>query len=658
MKSTRLLLFLLTLAVSLSGIAQDSRARGQQWDKQINSTLQHNWTTTKICVQFTSPSFQVFTGTGFWDSRTGGGDIFRVRAAFNELGNWSWTLVGNAAAGCAATSSLSPLGGTINVTADTTGLPLYATGPIRTSGHYLIYSGGAPISGFQWMGDTSWGGPHLSTLAAWQSYTLNRKNKNDTVIQVSVPLSGNGAPTDANGARPFTGTGCNTGILPRAACLPNKVFWDQWDQHINSINQNGMLAVVIGLYKRITETPTWPTVADSQGYARFIAGRLAGNYTALSPGFDELPGRNESMVCDADPNTPNQACRARAIGHAIKEAILLQTAIDAPAPRGGAPLTALVTHHIGGGCPDGFEGTDQCLSDLWSSRYQTEGWLDFQLIQSGQGLNCAAGWSQARCLNNRSSQRVLRIYNNPTIKPVVDGEAIYDQFDFQAKNVDCPNGIFGIANTNYSANRARQQAFNTLLSGGTGFTHGVAGTWDWSGNVTCRTVSDGTNAQSSTQMGKIRQLFSTLRWYRLVPDCQLWGQACSDIKNADQTTLLEDRRRMYSRDSNGAFAVAYFPDNLGVTPFDGSLKLDLNDLVAFTPAAPWKTEWYNPRRSTGNGGPCVCTATAISNGGTVYSFNRPYAADWGLVIRNTNNIGSLNVPNCATPDINGNVACP
>lgn len=663
MTRTRLLLFLLTLTMTAAAVAQDARARGQQWDKQINSTAQHNWITTKLCVQYTSPGgLKVYTGLGFWDSRTGSADAFRIRAAFDEIGTWSWTLI--ASPGCVATGTFSPLNGTVNVSADTTGLPLYATGPIRTSGHYLIYGGGAPIAGFQWMGDTSWGGAHLATAAAWSSYTLNRKNKNHTVIQMSAPLSGNGAPTNASGARPFFnpagGTACNSGVLPRAACLPNKAFWDAWDVNINNVNANGMLAVVIGLYKRMTETGTWPLIEDSRGYARFVSARVAGNYTALSPGFDELPGRFQTLDsgCEInDPNTVNQACRARQVGFAIKEAVILQNTIDAPSPRTGTPLTALATHHIGGGCSDGFEGTDQCLSDLWLSRFQTEGWLDFQLIQSGQGLNCAAGWSQERCLTNRASQRVLRLYNNPTVKPVVNGEAIYDQTGYQAKNVNCAQGIYGTLNANYDAHRGRQAAFNTLLSGGTGFTHGIAGTWDWSGGVTCRTVNEGTNRQSSVQMGKIRQLFSTLRWYRLVPDCQLWGQACSDVKNADQTTLLEDRRRMYARDSNGAFAVAFLPDNLGVTPFDGSLRLDLNDLVGFTPAAPWKTEWYNPRRSSGNGGPCVCTATATLISGTTYQFNRPYAADWGLVIRNTNNIPGLNVPECAAP-VGGVVACP
>jgi hypothetical protein len=670
MTRNRFLLFLLTLALTVGAAAQDVRARGQLFDKQITSTAQHPWSTTKLCVQYTSPSpsSQVYTGVGFWDSRTVNGDIFRIRAAFNETGLWNWTLINNAAAGCVSTSTFSPPNGTINVSADATGLPLYATGPVRVgaTGHYLVYSGAATLTGFQWMGDTSWDGPHLSTLPAWQSYTQNRQSKGDTVIQVSVPL-GMGVVADISGNTPFYnpagGTGCNTGPLPRAACFPRKAFWDAWDQHINDVNVKGMLAVVIGLYKPVNDAG-WPTLADSKGYARLVAGRLAGNYTALAPGFDELPARTQTIDeinCDA-ANPINQACRARQVGIVIKDSILVKAAINAPAPRLGEALTTLVTHHIGGACPDGGDGTAQCLSDLWLSRFQTEDWLDFQLIQSGQGLNCPSG-AQEVCIANRSSQRVLRVYNNTVkIKPVVVGEAIYDQFGFQlVKGVtNCaavPSPVYGTSNANYTAYRGRQTAFNTLLSGGTGFTHGIGGTWDWNGTFTCRTVSEGTNAPSSVQLGRIRQLFSTLRWYRLLPDCELWGQACSHIKNADQATVPDDLKRMYAKDSNGAFAVAYIPDS-GTTAYEGSIKLDLADLSAFTITAPWKTEWYNPRRPSANGGPCVCTASVASVAGTVYTFNRPYQADWGLVLRNTSNIPGLGVPACGTPDVNGVVACP
>jgi hypothetical protein len=646
MKQCRWLLTTLVLLTASSTFAQDSRPRGQRWEKQITTNSQFTWTTDKLCVQYTSPTSKVFTGLGYWDNRTGSVDSFKLRAAFNELGLWNWMLLNDM--GCISTANVtSAVSGTINVTSDATGNPIYASGPVRVSGNgrFLVYSGNA--ARFHWIGDTSWGGPHRAPIATWQSYTTNRQNKGFSVIQVAVPTAQGAITHIDNGAPPFYnpagGTACNTGPLPRATCLPNPAFWTQWDAHIADINAKRMLASIIGLYKRTDESAAWPTLDDSRGYARFIAARLAGNYTTLAPGFDEVPnvavGDFTTRCTNTTPGQENQACRAREIGIAIKQAILLQNDINANPPRTGTPLSALVTHHIGGGCPNGGDGTATCIVDQWLSTFHAEGWLDFDLVQSGQGLNCSG--AQEVCIAKRSSTRFLRLYNQPTIKPVLNGESIYDNFGFKP-NQTC-TGSFGTANANYGEMRGRQTAFNTLLSGGIGFTHGIAGTWDWGGYVTCRTVNNGLNAASATQIGKLKAAFSTLPWQRLVPDCQQWGTACTDIKNNEQTNSAAHLKRMYAYDSSGTFAVAYLP--VGVA--DSSLKLNLDNLPGFTNAAgtPWRTNWYNPRAG------CTCNANAINNSGTTWSFNRPSnTVDWGLIIRNSSNIPTLGVGACAAAD--------
>lgn len=625
MKQCRWLLTVLLLAGASNVFAV---ARGQRWEQTITTNTMFNWTTAKVCVQYTSPSSQIFTGAGFWDSR-GGTDVFKLRAAFNETGNWNWTLLYDA--GCVQAANItSGTGGTINVTSDVTGNPIYAQGPIRVNGtgRYLVSSGNS--TPFHWIGDTAWGGPHRSTSANWTSYLSNRLGKGYSVIQVAVPTANGATSHVENGAAPFYdplgGTGCNTGPLPRAACLPNPNFWSAWDNRVNAINSSQMLATIIGLYKRTDESAAWPTIADSQGYARFVAARVAGNYTTLAPGFDELPNvavGDFTTNCNVTlPGSENQACRARSIGTAIKQAILLQTTINA-SPRTGTPLSALVTHHIGGGCPSGGDGTDSCTADLWLSTFENESWLDFSLVQSGQGANCSG--TQENCIALRSSKRMLRLYNAGAVKPVVNGEAIYDNN--------------GSPNANYGEMRARQSAFNTLLSGGVGFTHGVGGTWDWGGYFTGRTVAQSLAAPSATQIGKLRAAFSTLPWQRLVPDCQSWGAACSDIKNNEQTSSAASLKRMYASDSSGQFAVAYLP--VGVS--NSSLLLNLDNLPGFTNAGgtTWRTHWYNPRAG------CTCTANAVLSSGTTWSFNRPNSTvDWGLIIRNSTSIPTLGVGAC------------
>ncbi len=671
-----LVLLLLALAAALASHpagAQGSAARGQRWEQTINTGTTYGWT-SKLCVSYTSPTGKVYTGAGFWDTRTfqpaptPDTDVFKIRAAFNETGTWSWQLLNNAAAGCIPTAGLTPASGTVSVSDDTTGLPLYASGPVRvaTSSRFLQLSGAGVLSPFLWIGDTTWRGAHRTFLnPGWNSYVADRKNKSYTVIQISVPREDADQPADVVSRKPFGFYDANDvlqpctppGALPRAACVPNKAFWDGWDRHVDAINDNGMLAAVIGLFKRTYDSSTWPTVADSRGYGRWVAARLAGNQTALSPGFDEAPKSsqtfNEAGCGSVTNGAENQACRARQVGAAIREAILLQTAIDVPAlpaTRQGAPLSALVTHHMGGGCPSNDQPGGMCLTDYWLDKFQDETWLDFQLFQSGQGGNCPAPKTQLQCLTERSSVRPLFLYNLTPVKPIINGEAIYDNNG--RRNCAEPNALYGEL-------RARQAAFNSLLSGAVGFTHGVGGTWDWNGDVTCRTVAQGTNAESSTQIGRLRQLLqptATFRWNRLVPDCQAWGSACTDVKNADQATLAQHLKRMFARDSLGNFAIGFLPDNQGTTPFEPSLKLDLSDLAGFTPDAPWSTEWYNPRRPVSAGGPCTCTATATPSGST-YTFTRPAVGDWGLVIRNTTIWPTLTVPACNPPDGSGKIPC-
>jgi hypothetical protein len=640
-------LALLLLLPAAAG-AQLTIARGQKWEQTITSTTSYAgaWLSTRVCVQYTSPSspHTVYTGLAFWDAPNGSGsDFFKIRAAFNETGPWSWALT--AGTGCAPPGNFTPNMGSVTVNPDATGLPLYQYGPLRLSStlslpnRFLLYSGAGTLTPFVWIGDTSWSGPYVSYLASWQSYTADRQGKKFSVIQTAMPINGgpaSGPPQDVVGRPAFVSTPGGTAAcapntaLPTSTCYPNKAFWDYWDSHIADINAKGMLAVVIGLFKRVDGVyATWPAVADSQGYARWAAARLAGYYTALAPGFDELPPRNKSFTeanCGGlTGSMVNQACRARMVGMAIREA-------TPESPIG--PLTALVTHHIGGGCPTEVPTNPQCLADYWLAQFQNETWLDFQLFQSSQGDNCVSPKTQATCLAERASQRPRTLYDAATTKPLVDGEAIYDQFGYSSA---------GVVNPLYTDYYARLAAFYTLLSGGAGFTHGIGGTWDWGGYYSGDTVGQGTSAPSSVEIPAIGQLFAPFRWNRLVPDCQPWASSCSHIKNSDQATLPAESKRVYSRDSNGLFGVAYVPGS-SAAPLS-SITLDLSDLASFSTSlgAPWSTEWFDPARS------CYCTATASGSG--PYTFSSPKSnADWALVIRNTTSFPPpASRPLCNTP---------
>ncbi len=624
-------LALLLLLPAAAG-AQSTIARGQPWEQTLTSTASYAgaWLSTKVCVQYTSPSspHTVYTGLAFWDAPNGSAsDFFKIRAAFNETGPWSWALV--AGTGCAPPGNFSPNMGSVTVNPDATGLPLYQYGPVRVGStkRFLVYSGAPILTPFVWIGDTSWSGSYISNVSTWQSFTLKRMQEQFSVIQTALPAVDGGIAADVTGRPAFVttpggATACPAGtVLPSPACYPNKAFWDFFDRHIADVNAKGMLAVVVALFGPVDDLTNWPAVADSQGYARWVAARLAGYYTALSPGFDGLPARGKSFTeanCGGVSGPAlNLACRARMVGTAIREATPENTTVG--------PLTALVTHHMGGGCSDGLDGSTpatQCLADSWLAQFQNETWLDFQLFQSSQGDNCGSSLAPKpaiECVAGRASQRPRTLYDAAMIKPLVDGEAIYDQFGFRKPQVPDPL---------YVDYYGRLAAFYTLLSGGAGFTHGIAGTWDWNGYYTQQPVATGIGAASAVEIGAIGQLFAPFRWNRLVPDCQPWASACSHIKNSDQATLPAESKRVYSRDSSGLFGVAYVPGS-SAAPLS-SVTLDLSDLASFSPnlGAPWSTEWFDPARS------CYCTATASGSG--PYTFSSPKSnADWALVIRNT-----------------------
>ncbi len=648
-RSSTPLFLSLALALALSPAARAQTVpRGQMWEQTLTSSAPYAsaWLSARVCVQYTSPvTHTVYTGLAFWDAPNGAGsDLFKIRAAFNETGLWSWALVANA--GCEPPTSFSPNTGTVNVGPDATGLPLYQYGPVRvtTTGakRYLVLSGATVLTPFLWIGDTSWSGPYIGHPATWATFTAKRKSQKFTVIETAMPINAvanAGSPTNISGAPAFVSTPggttpcpANTVLPQTGACYPNKAFWDAWDAEIANVNANGMLAVVVGLFKRVDESvATWPTAADSQGYARWAAARLAGYYTALSPGFDGLPARSDSLSASCTGvvgSAVNLACRARLVGTAIRDATPESTS---------APLTALVTHHIGGGCPVESPPNSQCLADYWLLQFQSETWLDFQLFQSGQGDNVGPSTlctTQLSCLAERASQRPFMLYGATPTKPIVDGEAIYDQFS-------TPSNL-------YSDVRARQTALYALLSGGVGFTHGIGGTWDWAGYATGFSASTGINAPSADEIGAIGQLFAPFRWNRLMPDCQPWAVACSQIKD-NQASLAPESRRLFARDSNGLFAVAFLPGS-SATPL-ASVTLDLSGLPTFTPTGgSWISEWYDPARR------CYCTATATGSG--PYTFASPQSSvDWALLLHDTMTVPPpATLPACNTPS-GGVVSC-
>ena len=566
-----------------------------------------------LTVTYTAPdNVTQYTGYGFWDgpdpanpART----IFRLRSMFPQAGQWKWTTLFNGGA-CGSDAALGiSTAQTVDVTASGVNqVAIYTQGPLKVNApappqRYLTYNNGLP---FYWLGDTAWRFLKASP-ADWTTYLAKRKSQGFTVIQVAVPTSETGQPTDYAGRTPFTTSG-TCPILPAGCGTMRYDFWRDFDAKIQQANNSGFVVVVIGLYKRVIEKDSfgtqlhWPALADSQWYTRAVVSRLSGNHVIFSPGFDELPNRTpyceDSIAAtpctDTDPRgisctvsicptgRVNQACRAKQIALTIRNSWIRHITT-------GAKLHGLVTHHIGGGC--GPCPGVSCNSDYYLAKFAAESWLDFTLFQSGQGASCNLP-TQMDCVAFRARQRPRTLYALNG-KPLADGEGPYDNF--------------GAAP--YNDVTVRQVGYLSTLSGAFGYTFGVAGIWDWGAGTP---PSTGWDSPSSTQMKHMCTLFRNLEWQNLVPEDKIVNQSA-----------VEPAKMVYARDGvAGSFALAFLPVDSSTT----FVQINTSGLTSFP--SGWCSQWMDPSNGA------YTPATPVPAGGTNYNFTKPNAGkDWVLVLK-------------------------
>jgi hypothetical protein len=582
-----------------------------------------------------------YSGYGFWD----GGSTFRVRTPFPSTGDWTFRTSCTGVTGCSADSGLNLARDAVNrkvvVTASAGGHPLWGQGFLKVqdnpgdlnAGRFLVHrNAGLP---FFWLGDTAWAGPLRATQADWEDYVYklnpttlvatnprNRKDMGFTVLQIALPvdwmrlpaeLTANGQPKDASGQAPFVQSAGCTGPIPNSCSSWNPSFWTAFDDKVNYANSQGLVVALVGLAERLQEASgSYPAMADLQTYARNVAARLAGNFVVFSPTFDRAPDIDPDTcgtnACTAPSSTAS--CRMRCIAEEIR-----RTSPCLPA-QGITDSCHLVTNHWAGS-----------LDPAAMQPFQDQGWLDFQMPQSGQGGNNGSSpvtstAVQLQLLTNRARTLPDTLWGYSPIKPIVNGESIYDGACHKT-----------LGTQNYNAYRARQTGYLSMLSGATGYTFGVMGVFEWgrdSGNPLCpdaawRAISFdwrvGLNRSSSPQMKVLATIFRSVAFDRLVPDPNLIAN--NQLLPGSTTIPLPDEKKMVlARDVNHQFLLAYLPDN-------PAIRIETAGLPGF---AGWIKEWIDPR--SGAVSAATCTPLGVS---TIYKCDRPGTAippgegpDWVL----------------------------
>ena len=431
----------------------------------------------------------------------------------------------------------------------------WVAGGLRVSDNhrFLVNGDGSP---FFYLGDTAWEIFHRLNREDADIYLKNRAEKGFTVIQAVVLAEFDGlhAP-NAYGQIP---------LIDDNPAKPNEEYFKHVDWIVNRAEQ-------LGLY--VGMLPTWGDKwhADRSGDTSIFTPENAGPYGEfIGRRYKDKPiiwilGGDRAVENDRQ----KQTLRAMAIGLRKGD--------------GGAHL---ITLH-----PNGGRGSAQYFHD--------EPWLDFNMRQNGHGVEFTGHYDQTRI-----------DYDRVPIKPVIDGEPIYEghPVSFNAKE----KGHSIAADT-------RRPLYWDLFSGACGHTYGHHSVWQMYApgrqpvNNPLMAWNQAIDQPGAVQMQYARQLLESRPILTRIPDDSVI--APSEVPTS--VPGAGTRRFVATRDSDGTFAMVYVPVG---RPF--SVRMDK---IAGPKVKSW---WFNPRDGK---------ATLIGKFANVgiHEFTPPdpgEATDWVLVL--------------------------
>jgi hypothetical protein len=421
---------------------------------------------------------------------------------------------------------------------------------VSNNKRYLVTADGKP---FFWLGDTAWELFHRLTREEAEKYLKNRAEKGFTVIQ-AVALAELDGLHDPN---PY-------GEIPLENDDPTKPR-EAYFQHVDFIiNKAAELGLYIGLL------PTWgdkvfkdrwgagPEIFNTENariYGKWIGNRFKNK-------------KNVIWILGGDRNPDEKAV---AIWRAMAAGV---------AEGAGGQNKALMTFHP----------QPNSLQDGGSSKYfHNDEWLDFNMFQTGH------------CRENNVWDRVQVVYNRTPVKPVLDGETLYEDHPvcFNAKDLGTS-----------SAYDIRKHAYLDVFAGAFGHTYGCHDIWQM--YAPHRTPVNGPHfpwyvamdLPGASQMKFLRKLIESRPMLDRVPDQSIIENAFG-TNDRIQATRGKDYIFVYT--SQGKPVIV----NLG--------KISGNEAVAF---------WYNPKNGE------TKDDSRFPNTGQK-SFTPPstgYGQDWVLVI--------------------------
>ena len=392
---------------------------------------------------------------------------------------------------------------------------------------FIVKADGSP---FFYLGDTAWELFHRLNREEVDRYLRNRADKGFTVIQAVALAELDGLNTpNSYGHRPLID---NDPTKPDVKGGASDDYWDHVDYIVKK-------AESLGLY--IGFLPTWgdkwnrgrgagPEIFNPQNAE--VYGEWLGRRYKDSPNIIWILGGDRAL----ETETHKEVIRGMARGI-----------------RKGDGGTHLQTLH-----PRGGEGS--------SAHFHNDDWLDFNMRQNGHVTEFNPRYEQTRI-----------DYDRTPIKPVIDGEPIYEDHPISFRAKELGHSV---------AADVRRPLYWDLFTGAFGHTYGHHSVWQmWQPgrqpvNNPLIPWHEAIDQPGAGQMQYGRRLMESRPFLTRVPDDSV-------IVVADPSSSVPGaglKRYVATRDSEGSYAMVYVPTG---RPF--KVKMDKIS------GAKVKAWWFNPR---------------------------------------------------------------
>jgi hypothetical protein len=402
--------------------------------------------------------------------------------------------------------------------------PRYPT-KISPNGRFLLANDGKP---FFYLGDTAWELFHRLNREEADRYLADRAAKQFTVIQaVAVgEVDGHSAPNpyghvpfvDLDPARPAVKDG------------PSNDYWDHVDYIVEKANSLGLVVGFLPTWGRYWHDPL------KDGKPLFNAGNAGGYGEWLGRRYKDkgliwILGGDRVVENDGQKETIRAMARGLRKGDGGSHLMTFH-------PRGGS------------GSADVFHGED---------------WLSFNMRQNGHNTDFG------------SYEKTRVDYNRTPVKPVIDGEPLYEDhpISFKAKQ-----------NGHSVAADVRRPLYWDLFTGACGHTYGHHSVWQmWNPklppiNGPLLPWYDAINQPGAGQMQHGRRLIESRPVLTRIPDDSLivTDRVATAVPGAGRYRFVA------TRDADGTYAMIYAPVG---RPFSVRMNVIKGPRVV-----AW---WFNPR---------------------------------------------------------------